>query len=75
MLTKFSLTSTPVVGRLEFANESAVGSPILPIPTMQICNCPDFSKFWIFGKSSYIMPVFLSVFCKLMNELLSIEFI
>ena len=41
--TKFSLISTPIVFNPDFANDKAVGSPILPIPITQTLMDFEFS--------------------------------
>ena len=38
--TRLELISTPIVGKPDKANESAVGSPILPIPIVQTLIFP-----------------------------------
>ena len=45
VLTKFSFISTPIVGNPDFANERAVGSPILPIPTTQTWSVREFNDY------------------------------
>lgn len=60
--------STPTVGSFAFATDSAVGSPILPIPITQTRICPNSTNFLINSRScSKILLVCDSVGCKVIR--------
>ena len=60
--------STPIVGSFAFATDSAVGSPILPMPTTQTRICPNSTNFLINARScSIIFLVCGSVDCEVIS--------